>query len=69
MYITGCHYRFIKPFSKRNDPAVYISDILFTVYISDSVTLDHKTVIPKGLYFQIIIEIHDSCNPFLRLFV
>ena len=59
MHITRCNDRFMKFFAKTHDLLVDLNEIVIGCDRRFLIS-DQERIISKGLYFQIIIEIHQS---------
>ena len=69
MYVAGCNHRLMELLPQFNDLPVNFFQIFLILHLRNTVAGNHKTVISQGLYLQIIVVIHDPCNPFLGLII
>ncbi len=69
MHVTGGDNRLVKLLSKPHNLPVNLHDILHGVDIRHPLRLDHKAVVAKRLYFQIVIKIDKSCDLRVGLFL
>ena len=69
MHVASPHHRLVETFPQLHDFPVDLLQIFFTLNLCDTLAFNHKPVVAKRLYFQIVVEIHNPRNPLLRLLI
>ncbi len=69
MHVAGGDNRLVKLLSQPHNLPVNLHDILHGVDIRHPLRLDHKAVVAKWLYFQIVIKTHQSGDLRVGLFL
>ena len=69
MHVAGSGDRLVELLSQPYNLPVDLHDILHGIYIRHPLRLNHKAVVAKRLYFQIVIKIHKPCDLRVGLFL
>ena len=60
MNVARCHNRFTEFLAELNNFPVQILQVFLRSHVRDTVTLNHKPVVPDRLYLIVVVEIRQS---------